>query len=90
MGPLALVRESIDAEKTYLQQADLHLETGDRISTESRMDDGWQDVRVRARVCVCMCLCLCVFGFLLGWGWLSREIIPLLGNTGGVVGRFFF
>lgn len=56
------------------------------------IDDGWQDLCVCASVFAC--LCLCVFGFLVGCvvarGWLSREIIPLLRNRGGIGGQVFF
>ena len=79
---------SIAAEKSiYLQEKDLHLEKGDQISTEADIDDGWQGV------CVFLCLRACACVYLCFWwpeGWLSREITPLLGNTGGIGGRFSF
>lgn len=45
---------------------------------------------------MCVSLCLCVFRFLVGvsWGglrgWLSGGITPLVGNRGGIGGRFSF
>ncbi len=49
-------------------------------------------------MCVCVCLCACACVYLCFWwvavcgqgGWLSREITPLLGNKGGIGGRFSF
>lgn len=94
MSPNKHKRESIDwwrwdrrceppALVAALQPADLHVELGDHISRDEDSQH-WC-------VCVFVCSPVCIWvwqGCGIARGWLTLTIIPVLGNTAGIRGRF--